>query len=128
MKIYNIIKFALFVIIFASCHKSSNSIKDCGCGGTIYLTVTDEIGTLSSDVTGKKLTISGSFQTNGSGPYYFTICNTDAVKDLMKTGTDKVQVIFTGDIYKVCDAGGIQPQDAILRGFITIHSIKKDLP
>jgi len=122
MKLYNLFLIGVFLFTFASCHKDSPN--DCDCCGKISATLNDIKGTLSiSTVGNNSIWIVEGYS---SGPYVFKVCNIDAIKDLAQRDA-RVPVIFSGDFYKVISEG-IQPQDATLRGSITIHSIKKDTP
>jgi len=123
MKIYNFLLFCVFSLSFGSCHKDSPD-KDCDCCGTVSETLNNIKGTLSISAAGNnKIWIVEGYS---SGPYVFKVCNIDAIRDLGKPDT-RVPVVFSGDFYKA-SSEGTQPQDATLRGSITIHSIKEDAP
>jgi|GEM_PF-2505111 len=126
MKISNVLIIVSFAFLSFSCHKDSATAKDCGCCGTIYKTLDNIKGSLSKTPDGNnEIWILKGYSF---GPYYFKICNGDAVKDLWGPGSDEVPVVFSGDLYRGPDTGGMQTQDATLRGSITIHSIKNDAP
>ena len=122
MKLYNLFLIGIFLLSFASCHKDSP--RDCDCCGKFTASLNGVKGTLSISAVGNnKIWIVEGYS---AGPYVFKVCNVDAIKDIEKPDA-RVPVVFSGDFYKAISEG-TQPQDATLRGSITIHSIKKDTP